>query len=53
MIPVTEHEKLVELLISKGFTEGWTLQGETLVLWEHEENPPAPLTRPVVAKTAK
>ena len=46
MIPVTAHEKLVELLISKGFTEGWALQGETLIVWEHDEEPPAPLTRP-------
>jgi hypothetical protein len=46
VIPTNEHEKLIELLISKGFTEGWALQGETLIVWEHDAEPPAPLTRP-------
>jgi hypothetical protein len=44
---------MVQLLLDAGFTDGWALNGETLVIWEHEEEPPAPLTRPVVAKTPK
>jgi hypothetical protein len=42
----TAHEELVEMLIEKGFDNGWALSGTELVLWEHEENPPSPLTRP-------
>jgi hypothetical protein len=37
---------LVQLLLDAGFTEGWALDDETLVLWEHDADPPAPLTRP-------
>jgi hypothetical protein len=37
---------LVQLLLDAGFEKGWTLHGETLVLWEHEVDPPAPLLRP-------
>jgi hypothetical protein len=40
------HLKIIELLISEGFTDGWALVGETLAIWEHEQDPPAPLTRP-------
>ena len=40
------HTELVKLLIDAGFESGWALGGETLVLWEHDEDPPAPLTRP-------
>ena len=36
----------VQLLLDAGFNEGWALDGETLVLWEHDADPPAPLTRP-------
>lgn len=41
-----KHEELRNLLIEAGFDYGWVLQGETLVVWEHEANPPKPLTRP-------
>lgn len=41
-----KHQELCEMLIEAGFDGGWVLQGETLVIWEHTENPPAPLTRP-------
>ena len=44
---------MVELLEDAGFTFGWALHEDTLVLWEHVEDPTAPLTRPVAAKTAK
>ena len=37
---------LLQLLIDAGFTDGWALSGDTIVLWEHDEDPPAPLTRP-------
>lgn len=40
------HNDLVQKLIDAGFESGWALSGETLVIWEHDENPPAPLTRP-------
>lgn len=40
------HEELKELLNEKGFIDGWALNGEQLVLWFHDEDPPAPLTRP-------
>jgi hypothetical protein len=40
------HRELVALLLDKGFTDGWVLLGETLTIWEHDANPPAPLTRP-------
>jgi hypothetical protein len=40
------HEELVTLLRDKGFTDGWALSGNVLILWEPDKNPPAPLTRP-------
>jgi hypothetical protein len=40
------HEELLKLLSDKGFDSGWVLTGETLVYWEHDQDPPAPLTRP-------
>ena len=43
---MTKHEELIEMLLTAGFESGWVLTGETLTLWEHETNPPAPLTRP-------
>jgi len=41
-----KHQELTQMLTEAGFDSGWVLQGETLVIWEHEENPPKPLTRP-------
>ena len=35
-----------QLLLDNGFTDGWVLTGETLTIWEHDADPPAPLTRP-------
>jgi len=40
------HKELAEMLVEKGFATGWILSGDELILWEHEENPPKPLTRP-------
>ena len=37
---------LVQLLLDAGFTDGWAMAGETLTIWEHDEDPPAPLVRP-------
>jgi hypothetical protein len=47
------HKELCELLIELGFDNGWALNGTDLVIWEHDAEPPAPLTRPVAAKTPK
>jgi hypothetical protein len=40
------HLELIELLYEKGFTFGWTLTGDLITLWEHDQDPPAPLERP-------
>jgi hypothetical protein len=37
---------MVQLLFDAGFTDGWGLSGDILVLWEHDEDPPKPLKRP-------
>ena len=37
---------MAKVLADAGFLTGWALQGDELILWEHEENPPKPLTRP-------
>ena len=37
---------LEQVLLDAGFSSGWAMAGETLVLWEHDTDPPAPLTRP-------
>ena len=46
MIEKTQHETFSQILIEAGFDNGWVLQGDVLILWEHETDPPAPLTRP-------
>jgi hypothetical protein len=43
MIEPTEME---QLLIDNGFVDGWALLGDVLTVWLHDEDPPAPLTRP-------
>jgi hypothetical protein len=40
------HEELTKLLQDNGFEDGWCLAGDTLTLWFHDVEPPAPLTRP-------
>lgn len=40
------HEELLQLLADAGFNSGWAITGDVLTLWEHEEEPPAPLVRP-------
>jgi hypothetical protein len=39
-------DEIVNILIDAGFENGWALNGTELILWEHDEDPPAPLTRP-------
>ena len=41
-----EVHPMIKLLLDNGFNTGWALLGDELTLWQHEENPPAPLTRP-------
>jgi hypothetical protein len=43
------HEELTQLLLDSGFDCGWALSGNTLILWEHDTDPPAPLVRPTEA----
>ena len=40
------HNELCQIVIDAGFNFGWAISGETLTLWEHDTDPPAPLTRP-------
>jgi hypothetical protein len=44
------HDELTKLLTDSGFDTGWILTDKILVLWEHDAEPPAPLTRPVALK---
>ena len=41
-----KHKELCDLLYDAGFEDGWTLQDLILTTWEHEADPPEPLTRP-------
>jgi len=40
------HIEAMDLLMAAGFETGWVLSDGVLILWEHKQNPPAPLTRP-------
>ena len=40
------HLEAVKLLNDAGYFSGYAITGDTLILWEHDEEPPAPLTRP-------
>ena len=40
------HDQIVQLLTDKGFDEGWVVSDTELIVWEHDQDPPAPLTRP-------
>jgi hypothetical protein len=40
------HKEAIELLSNAGFDSGWVLSDGMLILWEHEQEPPKPLTRP-------
>ena len=39
-------DEVIQLLFDSGFDSGWGVAGNELILWEHEEEPPAPLVRP-------
>jgi hypothetical protein len=41
-----EPTPMHQLLLDCGFADGWAMTEEKLILWEHEEDPPAPLVRP-------
>lgn len=40
------HDEACDLLLENGFDSGWVLTGGVLILWEHDQDPPAPLKRP-------
>ena len=40
---------IVTKLREAGYTSGWAVHGEELILWEHTEDPPAPYKRPTPA----
>jgi hypothetical protein len=39
-------EEAMQALTDAGFTNGWSLLGDVLTVWEHDEDPPAPFVRP-------
>lgn len=39
-------DPMAKLLEEAGFTDGWAIAGDKLILWEHDQDPPAPLERP-------
>jgi hypothetical protein len=41
-----EKTPMHQLLLAKGYDSGWALAEEKLLAWEHDADPPAPLTRP-------
>jgi len=45
------HNELLQLLADSGFSTGWALSGEMLILWQHDVDPPAPLVRPPLGST--
>ena len=42
---ITNNE-MVQLLLDNGYDSGWAISSDTLILWEHDDEPPTPLTRP-------
>ena len=41
------QDEALALLADANFSTGWVLSDGVLILWEHEEDPPAPLQRPI------
>jgi hypothetical protein len=39
-------EQAMQALTNAGFTNGWSLLGDVLTVWEHDAEPPAPFVRP-------
>lgn len=46
-------EEAVQLLQNAGFNSGWVVSDGVLILWENDEDPPAPLTKPAASKQTK
>ena len=44
------HKEAIDLLEKNGFIEGYAIAGDVLLLWFHDQDPPAPLVRPEVQK---
>ena len=40
------HAEATKVLLDAGFNSGWVLSDGVLILWEHDQDPPKPLTRP-------
>ena len=40
------NDEAIQLVIDKGFQDGWAISNGILILWEHDEDPPPPLVRP-------
>lgn len=40
------NDETVKLLLAADFNSGWVVSDGVLILWEHEQDPPKPLTRP-------
>jgi hypothetical protein len=51
MTSETAHNQAIQLLQNANFDFGWVVADGELVLWEHKEEPPKPLTRPKVNET--
>jgi hypothetical protein len=45
------NDETVKLLLDAGFHSDWVVSDGKIILWEHDENPPAPLTRPTANET--
>ena len=43
------NDEATQLILNSGVVGGWTLYGDVLTVWEHDQDPPAPLTRPKAA----
>lgn len=40
-------QQIITLLENAGFDSGWVVSNGELRVWDHQENPPAPLQRPI------
>lgn len=47
------YAEALALLTESGFNNGWALADGVLILWEHDQDPPAPLERPNEAPVAE
>ena len=39
-------EQAMQALADAGFNNGWSLLGDVLTVWEHDQDPPTPFVRP-------